>query len=384
MTLPNEYLKINKPMLKGFLSDHSSDDKVVSIIAEPEIIYFEKARDSLNLHFDFVIKGLTERNLIIKFIKVAVFDENHNLITFRHLNHNGVGTPSIHTIGKFEINGQEAIDVFNPFHNFSKEMKIDHLRYMFTFTDKVTKEEFYYGNIPVKPTFFHQKAKLHLPLQGLLIIIDGHDFYSHHRRFGMTIVRNVTAGKFASNFSRFAVDFTLVGPDGNLQELKPDELKNNYDFHFSDVKKFYTHGIDVFAPADGDVVDVVSHLEDLYSEPFSMDKAIQENSIKDIAGNYIIIQHNNQEFSHLFHLLKNSIAVKVGQKVKQGEKIAQIGFSGAATTYSHLHYQLMDGRNFLEDNPLPCEFSNVVIIQGSTERRYKETILDTGDFVRTN
>lgn len=32
MTLPNETSKINKPMLKGFLSDHSSDDKVVSIL----------------------------------------------------------------------------------------------------------------------------------------------------------------------------------------------------------------------------------------------------------------------------------------------------------------------------------------------------------------
>ena len=384
MTLSNESLKINRPKLKGFLSNHSSDEKVVSIIAEPETIYFEKVRDSLNLNFDFVIKGLTERELIIKFIKVAVYDENHNLITFRHLNHNGVGTPSIHTLGKFEINGEETIDIFNPFHNFSKEMKIDHLRYMFTFTDKETKEEFYYGNMQVKPINFHQKIKLFLPFQGLLTIIDGHDFYSHHRRFGMTIVRNVTSGKFASNFSRLSADFTLVGPDGNLQELKADEFKNNYDFHFSDVKKFYTHGIDVIAPADGKIVDVVSNLEDLYSIPFNMDKAIQENSIEDIAGNYIIIQHNNQEFSHLFHLLKNSITVKVGQKVKQGEKIAKIGFSGAATTYSHLHYQLMDDKNFLKDNPLPCKFSDVVIIQGSTEKRYKEIILDTGDFVRAN
>ena len=144
MTLSNESLKFNKPMLKGFLSNHSSDDKVVSIIAEPETIYFENARESLNLNFDFVIKGLTKRELIIKFIKVAVYDENHNLITFRHINHNVVGTPSIHTLGKFEINGQNTIDVFNPFHNYSKELKIDHLRYMFTFVDKETKEEFYY------------------------------------------------------------------------------------------------------------------------------------------------------------------------------------------------------------------------------------------------
>lgn len=44
MTLPNESLKINKPILKGFLSCHSSDDKVVSIKAEPDTIYFENER----------------------------------------------------------------------------------------------------------------------------------------------------------------------------------------------------------------------------------------------------------------------------------------------------------------------------------------------------
>ena len=61
-----EQSDVSKPMLKGFLSDYESKERIVSITTEPEIIYFEEARNSLNLNFDFVITGLTERKLVIR------------------------------------------------------------------------------------------------------------------------------------------------------------------------------------------------------------------------------------------------------------------------------------------------------------------------------
>ena len=75
-----------EPHLSGFLSDHESPEKVVSITVEPDVTYIEEARDSNNLNFDFILEGLTEVRLVIKFIKVAVYDEAGNLITYRHLN----------------------------------------------------------------------------------------------------------------------------------------------------------------------------------------------------------------------------------------------------------------------------------------------------------
>ncbi len=50
--------------------------------------------------------------MIIRFIKVAVYDKSDQLVTFKHLNHNGVGTPSIHTIGKYDLKSRETIDLF--------------------------------------------------------------------------------------------------------------------------------------------------------------------------------------------------------------------------------------------------------------------------------
>ncbi|MFW9920747.1 MAG: M23 family metallopeptidase, partial [Candidatus Thorarchaeota archaeon] len=212
-------------------------------------------------------------------------------------------------------------------------------------------------------------------------ILDGHDFYSHHRRFAMSIVRKITENKFRSNFSRYALDFTVLGSDGNTRRMDTDEYAENYDFHFNDARKFYTDGCEVYAPADGRVVKCVDSLDDLYDSQFDMDNAIREDSIQEIAGNYVVIQHNEEEFSHLFHLMQDSVPVTAGDTVKKGQVIGNVGFSGAATTYSHLHYQLMNGSNFLIDEPLPCVFSDVVLIYGSQRKRFEKLAIDTGDII---
>jgi hypothetical protein len=370
-----------KPRLNGFLSNHESPEKVVSITTEPDTVYIEEARDANRLNFDFIIKGLTDRKLVIRFIKAAVYDEAENLITYRHLNHNGVGTPGIYTIGKYEIEGRETLDIYNPFHSFPKSMPLCRLRYTFTFIDPDTKKEFYYGNTIVEPTVYHQQVRLTVPVRGMTTILDGHDFYSHHRRFSMSLVREATDNAFQSNFSRYALDFTVLGRDGNTRTMDPREHSSNYDFHFTDVTRFYTHEADVLAPADGEVVAVVDRLDDLYGTSFNMDEAIREKRVADIAGNRVIIKHNESEFSHLFHLLKDSVGVSVGDTVSRNRIIAKIGFSGAATTYSHLHYQLMDGEDFLKDNPLPCQFSDVSLLRGKEKIRFDRTSIDTGDII---
>ena len=367
-------------LLTDFLSSYSCAEKVVAISVEPQTVYIEDGREAQNLNFDFALEGLTDRELLISFIKVGVYDETGNLLTFRYLNHNAVETPGIYTIGKYVISGKEKFDIYNPFPAFSKKFKIGYLRYMFTFLDTKTKQEFYYGNIIVKPAVYKQRVKLSLPLKGLLTVLDGHDFYSHHRRFGMTVIRKATNNTMQENFSRYALDLGLIGPDGNLYA---DSRGNNanYDFHFSDIRKSYTNGATVYSPADGEVVDIVDNLDDLYDKPFDFDKALAENRIRDTAGNFIIIKHNDAEFSHLFHLEKGSVKVRPGQKVRRGQELARVGFSGTATVYSHLHYQLLNGKDFLKDDPLPFKFSDINIMVGSDKQHYKAATLDTGDLI---
>lgn len=366
-------------MLNDFLSSHSSKEKVVSIQIEPEVVYLVEEKDSFTLNFDFMIKGLAERNLIIKFIKVAVYDKENKLITFKHLNHNGVGNPGIHTLGEYTIEGKKILDVFNPFFRFPNDTPIDYLRYMFTFVDQDKEEEFYYGNVLVMPVKYDQQVELSLPLKGNLVILDGFDFYSHHRRVAISLLRDFTKGIFKTNFNRFGMDFSVLGEDGNLRIMDEDEKDKNYDFHFTDIKKFYTHEAIVYAPADGEIVEVVNDLEDLYDEPFDFTKAMDEGNVKDVGGNIIVIKHNEREFSHLYHLLKGSCKVKEGDFVKKGQEIANVGFSGASNVYSHLHYQFLDGADILNARELPLKFSNVLLWQGTEKKMFDELVINTGD-----
>jgi len=369
------------PKLHGYLSDHESSEKMVSIAVEPSPVYIEDGRDSNRLNFDFTLTGLSDKRLFIRFIKAAVYDEQDHLMTFRHLNHNAVGVSGIQTIGKTEIDGKETVDLFNPFHSFPKHVPLHKLRYMFTFQDPETGKEYYYGNTTIHPTTYHQKVELTIPVKGLVTILDGHDYYSHHRRFAMNQVRNITNNTFRSNFSRYSIDLTHIGPDENTRKMTPQETKDNYDFHYTDITKFYTHKAPVYAPATGEIVELVDTLPDLYETRFDFDQAITQNRVKDLAGNYIVIKHNEPEYSHLFHLLKNSIKVSVGDHVSTGQMIAKIGFSGASTTYSHLHYQLLDGADFLRANALPCRFSDVCLLNGKKSIRYEQTCIDTGDII---
>ncbi len=77
-----------------------------------------------------------------------------------------------------------------------------------------------------------------------------------------------------------------------------------------------------------------------------------------VMGDYIIIDQENGEFSCYGHLSEGSIRVKPGDRVAKGDVIAAVGNTGNSSE-PHLHFQLMDSKDFLTANGLPVMFSNV-------------------------
>lgn len=56
-------------------------------------------------------------------------------------------------------------------------------------------------------------------------------------------------------------------------------------------------------------------------------------------GNYVIIDHGDGTSTAYAHMWKDSIIVKVGDRVNQGQKLGMMGSSGSSTGY-HLHFEV--------------------------------------------
>ncbi len=68
------------------------------------------------------------------------------------------------------------------------------------------------------------------------------------------------------------------------------------------------------------------------------------------------------------YLRHKSIKVTQGEKVNEGQELAQVGHSGNSTA-PHLHFQLMDSANLLKAKGLPCCFKQYESYQNGQWRK---------------
>jgi hypothetical protein len=134
------------------------------------------------------------------------------------------------------------------------------------------------------------------------------------------------------------------------------ELMIRYAYFFA-VENNLCYGMNVLAVADGVVVKVSSKHSD--SPDNKDEKTVEYTGTSDIMGNHIIIRHNKNEYSCVANLMQNSISVKVGDKVKQGDIIAQCGNSGYLAQEPCLHFQLQSSKSFNSSASLPIAFTNI-------------------------
>ena len=72
-------------------------------------------------------------------------------------------------------------------------------------------------------------------------------------------------------------------------------------------------------------------------------------------GNYVIIQHDNDTYTLYGHLAQNSITVKAGDTVSQGQVIGKLGHSGSSTG-PHLHFEMRVGENSSSNRVDPLKY----------------------------
>ncbi|MDG3581195.1 M23 family metallopeptidase [Galbibacter pacificus] len=138
---------------------------------------------------------------------------------------------------------------------------------------------------------------------------------------------------------RYAIDFIKVDKNGTYATGDENIVAN-----------WLGYRADVFAVADGIVSAVGS---DFLESPTISDHP--RHSADQATGNYISIKIGDSQFAFYEHLRPGSIKVKVGQKIKKGELIASLGFTGQ-TTGPHLHFHVADTNSPLGAEGIPFVF----------------------------
>jgi hypothetical protein len=112
----------------------------------------------------------------------------------------------------------------------------------------------------------------------------------------------------------------------------------------SDKRSYYAYGKPVLAVADATVVTARDGLPDNvpgHNEAFSPAVPITPDTV---AGNTIVLDLGGQQFAYYMHLQPGSLRVKVGDHVRRGQLVGQIGASGDARQ-PHLHFQVSTSSN---------------------------------------
>lgn len=138
---------------------------------------------------------------------------------------------------------------------------------------------------------------------------------------------------------------------------------------------FTSFGQPLHAVADGVVVGVLDRRRDHLSRTswaafvymMVIDGMRDFGGAPAVIGNHVVIDHGDDVYSLYAHVRKASASVAVGDRVREGDVIGQIGNSGN-TSEPHVHFQLMDRPEPLRAAGLPFRFRDIHQPDGVVDR----------------
>lgn len=326
----------------------------------PHVVHIERRDHAQVLNFDFLVTNLTGEACLLQEIEVSVYDAKGRLQVRRTLNDNG-NSPGIATVNRRQIATGEHVLVFNPFHTFDDDLELSALSFRFVWrrgdSDRTSSE------VRVLPVDYAPRVLLRLPLGRRSLVWDGHDYYSHHRRFNYLSANAVAAGT-QTNPDRYGLDLVPINDAGDMHSGTPASNESWFGF-----------GTPVYAAASGTVVasfDAGLDNRDVDEE------RLKSDALADY-GNYLVIDHGGGEFALYGHIAHASARVRRGDVVTRGQHIAAIGASGSSLM-PHLHFQLQT-RPGADADGLPAYFTDIVRVLGARVVPVTRGPIDSGDIV---
>jgi hypothetical protein len=215
----------------------------------------------------------------------------------------------------------------------SQALAIDSLALRLTVADAKGRRAEHTLGIPIR--YYQQKTTLIFPIRGKGVI-------------GQDYVTNGGHGGHGDFSDEFGID--INGLDQNYGELS-DANENAADAGW---------GREILAPAAGTVVyarnDVPTNPNPRENPGENWYRPLHD-PVNASAGNCVIIDHGNSEYSVMMHMQTGSVTVKVGDRVTTGQVIGKLGNSGDSFG-PHLHYQLQSGPRLWQYQSLPVRFQN--------------------------
>ena len=144
---------------------------------------------------------------------------------------------------------------------------------------------------------------------------------------------------------RFAMDFLGVDATGKTFRGKGERPSD-----------YFGYGADVLAVGDG----VVIATRDDITEPETMAAAPDGIEIGDATGVYVTLDIGGGRFAFYEHL-QPGLPVQVGQKVRRGDRLGKLGFTGQASS-PHLHFHVANANAPLAAEGMPYHFTSYRVL----------------------
>lgn len=144
---------------------------------------------------------------------------------------------------------------------------------------------------------------------------------------------------------RFAIDLVKLDADGRLATGDADVVRNAH-----------AHGEAVLAVADATVAAVRGD----YPEA----ARISQNGRHPLSagsGNYVVLALGDGRHAVYEHLRPGSLKVEAGRRVRRGEVIGEVGYSGSGN-WPHLHFHVADAASLLGAEGLPFAFEGFSVL----------------------
>ena len=325
------------------------------------------------VNVDLLIRNRGAESYQLIALRLAVFDQHDRLEMEREINGNGT-PPALAIVGDLALPAAGAIDLYQPFTTFDRSLDLSTMRFIVLFgkagrnAAAVPLTAAATVTIDVHPKSY-APAPYCLPLAGLVVVHDGHDLLSHHRRFNLAH-RLRADPTTAVSANLYGYDLMRTGPDGAL-----------YGGDLTRKENWFSYGVPVRAPESGTIVRSANNIPENTLDNTGNSHIPPSAETKDSNGfgNHVAILHSDGRVSWLLHMQPGSVTVHTGNVVHAGQVLGRIGFSGDSL-FPHLHYNVTNAPTYPSQG-VPSYFHEFTAVLGSRRIDVSVGQIDTGDLV---